>query len=270
VGRDGEADRELRRALDLDNKCLEAHLGLGFLANRQKREGEAIKYFERASGLEGGSKYATAALSKLRAGRGEEVEFFPFDGPGLPTGWAKDQRYGVLAEGKVGKVVLSGKQSQVGGRDTRFFVRQDARKFTRLELDVEAAPTGGLVAGMFLAGPRGMIELGLFETGKLAWRMKNRGGYSVPENIADWPKGAGGGPGKVRLGIEVLNVGAGRFRLLINGRAVKDVTVDTLASDQGYQVGAFCRAQLGEDVNVALDNATLVTKKSGSDAKKSK
>jgi tetratricopeptide (TPR) repeat protein len=272
VGRDDEAGRELRRALIIDGKCVEAYLGLGFLANRRKREDEAIRHFEKASGLMGGSKYAAAALSKLRAGRGEDVEFFAFDGPGLPTGWKADQRYGVLAECKNGKVYLAGKQAQVGGRDTRFYVMQPALKFARLEMDLETNPTGGLVAGLFLVGSnsRGFIEIGLFETGKLCWRMKNRGGYSVPEKIMDWPKGSAGRPGKVRLAIECVDPGRGRFRLHVRGGMAKDVTVDTLANVQGYHVGAFCRAQLGEEVKVSLDNATLVTRKSESDVKKKK
>ncbi len=270
VGRGEEAGRELRRALIIDSKCVEAYLGLGFLANRRKREEEAIRHFEKAAGLMGGSRYAAGALSKLRAGRGEDVEFFAFDGPGLPTGWKGDQRYGVLAECKTGKVYLAGKQAQVGGRDTRFYVMQSARKFARLEMDLEANPTGGLVTGLFLVGSnsRGFVEVGLFETGKLCWRMKNRGGYSVPENIMDWPKGSAERPGKVRLAIECVDSGRGRFRLHVRGGMAKDVTVDTLANVQGYQVGAFCRAQLGEEVKVGLDNATLVTRKSEGDVKK--
>jgi hypothetical protein len=81
----------------------------------------------------------------------------------------------------------------------------------------------------------------------------------------DWPKGVEGGPGRVRLGVEVTDPGAGRFRLHVNGRSVKDVTVDTLANVQGYEVGVFCRAQLNESVTVEVDNVTLVTKKGQSD-----
>ncbi len=267
VGRGEDADLELRRALAIDGRNLEAHLGLGYLANRRKSEIAAIKYFERAAGLSGGSRYAARALSLLRAGRGENVDLYAFDGPGLPTGWSKDQRYGILAEAKGGRVVLSGKQKQVGGRNTRFYLRQDARKLVRLEMDVETAPTGGLVAGMFVAGSRGFLELGLFESGKLCWRMKSKSGYSVPADIMDWPAGAGGKPGRVRLAVEVLSANRGAFRLYVGGRAVKDVTVDTLANVQGYQVGAFCRAQLGEEVRVELDNATLVTRKAKGDGK---
>ncbi len=267
VGRDGDADRELRRALAIDSKNVEAHLGLGYLKNRQKSETEAIKYFERAAGLSGDSKYAAAALSLLRAGRGEDVEIYSFDGPGLPTGWSKDQRCGILAESRTGRVVLSGKQKQVGGRNTRFYLRQDVHKFIRLEMDVGAAPTGGLVTGLFLSSKRGTVELGLFETGRLCWRVKNSGGPQPPVNVIDWPKGADGKPAKVRLAIEVLSANRGAFRLYVGGRAVKDVTVDTLANARGYQVGAFCRAPLDEDVTVELDNATLVTKKAKSDEK---
>ncbi|MHC4917149.1 MAG: tetratricopeptide repeat protein, partial [Planctomycetota bacterium] len=261
VGRDEDADRELRRAMAIDANCLEAHLGLGFLANRHRRETEAIKYFERARGLAGGSRYAAEALEKLRAGRGESIEFFGFDGAGLPTGWVPDQRYGVMIEAKGGQLSFSGKQKQVGGRETRFYVRQDARKFVRLEIDVVAAPTGGTVCGLFLAGTRGFLEIGMFENGKLAWRMKNRGGYSAPADVRDWPVGAGGAPGKVRLGIQILDAGQGRFRLFADGLPVKDVVVDTLAGAQGFQVGAFCRAQLDEAVDLRMDNASLVTRK---------
>lgn len=270
AGREDDADRALRRALIIDGHCVQAYLGLGFLANQRKREAEAIRLFEKASGLQGGSRYAAAALGKLRAGRGEEVEFFALDGPGLPTGWKGDQRYGVIAECRAGKLYLGGKQAQVGGRNTRFYVMQDSRRFARLEMDVEATPTGSLVAGLFLAGSRGLIEIGLFETGKLSWRMKNRGGYSPPKDIMDWPKGTADRPGKVRLAIECVDPGRGRFRLFVSGGMAKDLVVDTLANVQGYQVGAFCRAQLGEEVKVALDNATLVTRKAGSDEKKDK
>ncbi len=261
VGRDEDADRELRRALAIKGECLEAYLGLGFLANRHRRETEAIKYFERARGLAGGSMYAAEALEKLRAGRGESIEFFGFDGAGLPTGWVPDQRYGVMIEAKGGQLSFSGKQKQVGGRETRFYVRQDARKFVRMEVDVVAAPTGGSVCGLFLAGTRGFLEIGMFENGKLAWRMKNRGGYSAPADVRDWPTGSGGAPGKVRLGIQVLDAGQGRFRLFADGLPVKDVVVDTLSGNQGYQVGGFCRAQLDESVDVRMDNASLVTRK---------
>jgi tetratricopeptide (TPR) repeat protein len=263
VGRDDEADRELRRALALDPKCLEAHLGLGYLANRQKREVEAISYFERGSALFGGSSYAAAALSKLRAGRGEQVDFYAFDGPDLPAGWRALQNQGVLAEVRNGKLVMSGKQ-KVAGRDTRVLLQMDARRFARLEADLEAEPKGGTAAGLFVASPRGFVELGLLEGGKAGWRVKNMGGFSAPEDIGEWPKLPGGS--RARLAIEVLDAGQGRVRLHFAGRAVKDLTVDTLGNVAGYEVGVFCRAQGGDDLNVSLDNAALVTRKAEGDA----
>jgi hypothetical protein len=136
-------------------------------------------------------------------------------------------------------------------------------------MDVEASPTGSLVAGIFVASSRGYIELGLFESGKLAYAVKTMSRINPPENVIDWPKGAGGKPGRARLAIEAVDTGAGRFRLYVNGNLAKTLTVDTLANVRVYQAGAFCRAQIDDEVKVALDNATLVTKKAEGDVKKS-
>jgi hypothetical protein len=96
--------------------------------------------------------------------------------------------------------------------------------------------------------------------------MKNRKGLNPPVNISDWPKGTPDRPGRIRLGIECLDPGSGRFRLHVAGGSAKEVVVDTLANVRGYQVGVFCRAPLGEEVRVVFDNATLVTRKAGNDS----
>ena len=261
VGRDEEADRELRRALTLDPKCVHAHMGLGYLANRRADELSAIKYFSRAFALDASSRYTAEALEKLRSGRGEEVEIFTFDGPGLPTGWKPEQLAGgVQISSADGRVVFSGKQKRVN--DTRFYLNVDSRTFSRMEMEVETAPTGALVAGVFLAGRRGFIELGMFETGKIAWRFKNRSqtGLKLTE-VADWPVGADGAAGKVRLAIEMVDADRGQFRLYSGGSPAATITVDTLAGETGFQAGAFARAELDGDVLVGLDNATLISKK---------
>jgi tetratricopeptide (TPR) repeat protein len=257
-GQDEMADRELRRALALDARNVHAYLGLGCLANRQKREAEAINYFERAAGLAGDNVFAVEALAKLRAGRGEEVEFFAFDGQGLPPGWSQDQRSGPIVETRAGRLTISGRQTGAGGRDTRVNMALDARRLSRFDMDVEAAPAGELAAGIYVAESRGFVELGMLEAGKLCWRMKNRGGYSAPEVLMDWP-------GRARLGIEAADVAQGRFRLYVNGRLRQEVTVDTLAGSPRYEIGGFCRAQTGEEVRVDFDNASLITRKGAAD-----
>jgi len=269
-GRDDDADRELRRALTLDPRCVHAYLGLGFLANKRKVEVSALTNFERAIGLDGSNAYAADALKALRAGRGEEVQYFAFDGPGLPAGWASEQLYGVQVSAADGRVLLAGRQKRTGGRETRFFLRLEPGKFVRLDLDVECAPTGGLVAGLYLAGGNGDLELAMIETGRLAWRRRNRSGWSNFEEVGEWPKGEAGAVGKVRLAIELVEPDQGTFRLYAGGRPVsdKEISVDTLARAPGFMVGAFCRAALDEDVKVGLDNACLVTKKPKPDENK--
>ncbi len=272
AGRDDDAEKELRRALALDGRSVSANLGLGFLANRRGRETDALAAFERAIGLDGSNAFAADALAKLRSGRGEEVEYFPFDGPGLPTGWAQEQLYGVQVAAADGRVLLSGKQARTAGRDTRFYVRMEPGKFARLDLDVECSPTGGLVAGIYLGTGAGEIELAMTETGRIGWRTRSRSGWSANgafTDVGDWPKGELGAAGKVRLAIESVDPERGAFRLYAGGRPVtdKEIVVDTLGRSPGFSVGAFCRAQLGDEVRVGLDNACLVTRRPKADEK---
>jgi tetratricopeptide (TPR) repeat protein len=256
VGRSEEADGMLRKALELDSKSAEAHLGLGFLANKQKREAEAIGFFRKASSLPGGSEYAAVALQKLRAARGENASYYYFDDPALPAGWVKNEKYGIFSKIKTGKLFFTGKQQNVGGRNTQVFVRMDPRNILGFTIDVNAKPRGGMSCGVFVASSGGFIEFGLFENGKLCWRIKNREGYQPPHELGEWPKN-----GVARLSIELLSHGKGRFRTRLNGRQLGDVTVNTMANSGGCQVGIFCRAQLGEEVNIDFDTATIVRRK---------
>ncbi|GEM_PF-2287773 len=270
AGRMDEADKELRRALVLDPRNISAHLGLGYLANRRGREAEALASFERAIGLDGANAFAADALNKLRSGRGEEVQYFGFDGPGLPAGWAApDQRAGVTVTVADGRLLFSGKQRIAGGQgyETRFFMRLDSAKFARMEIDVEASPTGGIEAGIFVGGGGGMggtggdLELSMTQNGRLGWRKRDRSGWTTVEEAGDWPKAEGGAPAKLRLAVEMLD--RGTFRLFAGGRPVsdKEIVVDTMAAASGLSVGTFCRAQMGDDVKVGFDNACLVTRK---------
>ena len=260
-GRDGEAGRELARAIELDPKNPAAHCTLGFLANRRgglDGEAEAIKHFEAACAADGACLYARQALSRLHGGQGANVKVVSefFEGDARPAAWRERRaNYGIRATVEKGRLVMSGRQSREGETQTVYLLSgADAYRSCIFRMDVVGKPDGGTTAGLFLEAAEGRVEVGYNPGGKLYCRTHDRNGTHPPVELGDWPEG-----GRLRLGIELVDRDKSLFRVTCGAGAPKDLSVPGLARATSYGLGAFTRGQLGDEVRVEFDNADIIT-----------
>jgi hypothetical protein len=247
-----------RKAKELNPKNVAALCGLGYIYNFEKNESAAKGFFEQALAADGRCAFAAAALKMIYAQRGLTLQYLPFNSGDAP-GWRSTKGRRIRAVVEDGKIRWRGVMGGAASRNLQYVTHLTARRFVRVDADLEMAYDMPASVVLRLASRKGSavnfyVEFGKDETGRLSYRFKDYSG--VPPDwrkVDDWPK-----RGKLRLGIGAPDLRSGLVNLYVNGDKRGSLQLQFKRPSK-IAIGVSLSAPARESIDAAADNISLLT-----------
>ena len=268
AGRRADARRQIEAAIEQNPNFVPAILGLGYLLYQEGDYAGSREEFERALRIDPDSKYAREALTRVRELADLQVwtdSFDREDGSKVRYRWDESERYGVEIALEGGRCVLSGTQKSGGGASSRertllsrAVTGEDAKRFVRLEVDLNPSEGGQIRSGIRLEVRQTGRVIVFVEDGELqyAWQRRHTGNRKWETGeIGDWPGGTH------TLGIALLIRKKWTFQILLDGREVARFNAPLMKLDRrGMKVVIYAEAEAGADVQMSLDEVRIFRK----------
>lgn len=263
----GEIDKArsaLLKARTLDDTDAQAHMGLGYIANREKREDLAIENFLKALNHDGGNLYTVGALKKIYAQRGKALIFHAFSTPEIPGAFKifpdDPNVLGIAVRASGGRLELVGQQAGNINRDTSAHIETDTDRFLRLDADVAVPSAGNTLAGIYVfRTKRSFIRVGRDQDGRVHVTVRESD-LPVEKDVGvAWPDS-----GPVRLSIELAERMSDRIKgflsVYVDNRLVGNFKAPSMVRRGVLQAGVWVTAPVDTNVRVHVDNLSLTSK----------
>jgi len=179
--------------------------------------------------------------------------------------WIVTERYGIRVQPEADRIHFHGVQNQ-DAKVTSLARDFPHRRLVSFQADLEMRVQDKASFGLMVARvQRDEIRDGLFfgrdADGALQYTVvrtrsgSDAQGESVSIDGARWPAGT------VRLGVELLDLKEGRYRLLVDGEPLTEIQVPGLKNAPSVQLGVYGRAGIGARWEAWVDDADVVMRK---------
>ena len=273
------ARESLEQAHRAGYRGADLYLGFGYLAHLKQDNAPAAEWYtwaltaaseRRTAGT--ATEYVKASLPRLYWELGLKPTLFTFDRDGElrdPLGVEARAGPGALVEG--GRLVISGTQERDGGRRTNVVLPVDGGLFRSASADFELDGLGSTTAGLRLASHTGAVEIARAPQGGI--RVRFRDGQKAPfedwRELMQWPASGGGGPGRARFSISMIETGKNLARIELRAQPAPPGHGETPATrvielrkafwrERAFSVVFFAASPKDEEVRAVVDNLVLI------------
>lgn len=212
--------------------------------------------FRRALTAEPDLSYAGLALRRLEEAETRRLwrdDFERPDGKDVRNRWLEDERFGIEAGLRGGRLVLAGTQASEEMGRTSIVRDVDGLRFAEFRARLDPGGQGRARAGVRLAVREGEVVLFRSPEGRIAFAARTGAAWSEPRDLGAWPAARGarslwisiGGPQRDEVVFGIDEEELARVKQSAFGRA------------NAFSCALYVQAPVGAAVEVAVDEALV-------------
>lgn len=257
AGRIDEAERAYCAALAVSPDDIGAMLGKARVLYARGRYGEAEKLFRAVLEKDPRNAYALFAVRRLDEARERRLwrdDFRRPDGPELRNRWIEDERFGVEATIRGGRLVFSGRQMGEAMGRTQVVREVEGAKFAELRVRLDLAGAG-IRAGIRLAAREGEVVFFREPGGALAYAMRAQGSdkWGEPVRVGEWPVNSGAHD----LWFSIAGADRSEIAFGLDHAELARTKCAALGKAAAFSCAIYVQAPLGAAVEIAAEEARV-------------